>query len=289
MHQTRRAFTLIELLVVIAIIAILAAILFPVFAQAKTAAKKTQDLSNLKQLGIAEQLYLSDYDDVYNAPAHYDSPTPDGPQTTLWYLMIKPYTKNVQMFLSPAYAQRWDNLDWRWNWNWELMVQEGIAKRNGTNYTIDISYGINNTEDRGYTPNTSLWQDQCGGALAGWGDGSNGKGHFGISRPDGINTNSTAIALPADTILFTNAIFHDLWAMDSKDVLVNGALPCGFTVIGYFDSTTTDPIKGGAFNGQINITYADTHTKSRKKFAGCVSDWTIQDDKADDPLPGCRS
>src|SRR5688572_7516015 len=84
MPLTRKAFTLIELLVVIAIIAILAAILFPVFAQAKNAAKKTSDLSNLKQLGTAEQIYLADYDDVYHSPAHYDSPTPTGPQTTLW-------------------------------------------------------------------------------------------------------------------------------------------------------------------------------------------------------------
>ena len=59
------AFTLIELLVVIAIIAILAAILFPVFAQAKMQAKKTAGLSNLKQVGTACQMYLNDYDDLY--------------------------------------------------------------------------------------------------------------------------------------------------------------------------------------------------------------------------------
>src|SRR5688572_31305139 len=60
----KRAFTLIELLVVIAIIAILAAILFPVFAQAKAAAKKTADLSNIKQITTASHIYLSDYDDI---------------------------------------------------------------------------------------------------------------------------------------------------------------------------------------------------------------------------------
>ncbi|MBS1708241.1 MAG: prepilin-type N-terminal cleavage/methylation domain-containing protein [Armatimonadetes bacterium] len=61
----KRGFTLIELLVVIAIIAILAAILFPVFAQAKAAAKKTSCLSNVKQMATATQLYLGDFDDSY--------------------------------------------------------------------------------------------------------------------------------------------------------------------------------------------------------------------------------
>ncbi len=61
----KRAFTLIELLVVIAIIAILAAILFPVFAQAKVAAQKTSDLSNQKQHATATMLYGGDFDDTF--------------------------------------------------------------------------------------------------------------------------------------------------------------------------------------------------------------------------------
>ena len=67
----KKAFTLIELLVVIAIIAILAAILFPVFAQAKEAAKSTVCLSNMKQLGLATTLYEADSDDVYPYRARF--------------------------------------------------------------------------------------------------------------------------------------------------------------------------------------------------------------------------
>jgi len=96
----KKAFTLIELLVVIAIIAILAAILFPVFAQAKEAAKKTQCLSNVKNLSTAAQLYGGDYDDTV-LPEFTCSGTatycPGGPTLTddrSWTGVIQPYVKN---------------------------------------------------------------------------------------------------------------------------------------------------------------------------------------------------
>lgn len=92
----KRAFTLIELLVVIAIIAILAAILFPVFAQAKVAAKKTADLSNVKQLMLGTIMYGSDYDDTY--PFCWGWNTEWKP----WHQQIDPYVKNVQMWQSPV-------------------------------------------------------------------------------------------------------------------------------------------------------------------------------------------
>lgn len=95
----RKAFTLIELLVVIAIIAILAAILFPVFAQAKAAAKKTASLSNFKQVGLGVLMYGADYDDMY-VVREYVNAAGDGlpprqpwaPMT--WRELTGPYIKN---------------------------------------------------------------------------------------------------------------------------------------------------------------------------------------------------
>ena len=101
----KRAFTLIELLVVIAIIAILAAILFPVFAQAKEAAKRTTDLSNAKQIGLGFQLYVGDYDDVAPTVYKFKYAGYDGVATSAygsWYNELQPYVKNWQMFLSPG-------------------------------------------------------------------------------------------------------------------------------------------------------------------------------------------
>ena len=93
----RKAFTLIELLVVIAIIAILAAILFPVFAQAKEAAKKTQDLSNQKQIGTSLMMYATDSDDyfprhIYSAPGR--TTTDNWKIPVFWRDAVLPYVKS---------------------------------------------------------------------------------------------------------------------------------------------------------------------------------------------------
>jgi len=93
-----RGFTLIELLVVIAIIAILAAILFPVFAQAKLAAKKTQALSNTKQLTLSIIMYQNDVDDYF---PHAFGAT-DWTGTDLWAQEVQPYCKNINIFGSPS-------------------------------------------------------------------------------------------------------------------------------------------------------------------------------------------
>lgn len=101
----KAAFTLIELLVVIAIIAILAAILFPVFAQAKTAAKKTASLSNAKQIGTALQIYLGDFDDVFPYASAHPNEDPAGWWGAGWTFKVQPYMKNFGIFRSPGEAQ----------------------------------------------------------------------------------------------------------------------------------------------------------------------------------------
>jgi prepilin-type N-terminal cleavage/methylation domain-containing protein/prepilin-type processing-associated H-X9-DG protein len=92
----RRGFTLIELLVVIAIIAILAAILFPVFAKAREKARQASCLSNLKQLGLALMQYTQDYDERYVTSHYAESlPNPPGP---FWGSAIYSYVKNYQVY-----------------------------------------------------------------------------------------------------------------------------------------------------------------------------------------------
>ncbi len=95
--MNRRAFTLIELLVVIAIIAILAAILFPVFAQAKAAAKRTVALSNVKQIGTSMQLYAGDSDDV--SPHVSSGGNNQNARTDVWVTM-QPYMKSVDLWFT---------------------------------------------------------------------------------------------------------------------------------------------------------------------------------------------
>jgi len=95
----RRAFTLIELLVVIAIIAILAAILMPVFAQAREAARATMCRSNLKQLGTAVAMYVQDYDEAMPFNYHYLT---GGGQLWWWEDDVQPYVKNWNVFQCPS-------------------------------------------------------------------------------------------------------------------------------------------------------------------------------------------
>jgi prepilin-type N-terminal cleavage/methylation domain-containing protein len=129
--QLKRAFTLIELLVVIAIIAILAAILFPVFAQAKVSAKNTSSLSNLKQINLAFLMYTNDSDDLFPMAVYIDQ------NTGLWHewsWSVDPYQKDFQMNYSPlggpkavtSWMTIFTNPNFNWIANWQYFCQYGM-------------------------------------------------------------------------------------------------------------------------------------------------------------------
>ncbi len=145
--MSRRGFTLIELLVVIAIIAILAAILFPVFAQAREKARQTSCLSNVKQLTLAQLMYTQDWDEKFTGWNWGQRFVMDS--SSYWSVCALPYIKSIKLYQCPSDALEWPTVnDWTgqgpdagahdpfasWsdrNW-WE--------KPNNPNF---ISYGIN--------------------------------------------------------------------------------------------------------------------------------------------------
>jgi len=142
--RERSGFTLIELLVVIAIIAILAAILFPVFAQARAKAREASCISNVKQLTLGWNMYAQDYDETYPR-WHWDENWVGGTNTdggtaddgtSIWWNAIYPYVKNAQIYQCPD--DRYDVVtkkDGHWGWfstnndsnAWALKTKQNVA------------------------------------------------------------------------------------------------------------------------------------------------------------------
>jgi len=134
MRRTR-GFTLIELLVVIAIIAILAAILFPVFARAREKARQTSCLSNVKQITLACLMYAQDYDE--RMPAGRVQYFPAGcvnDSTAFYQHVVMPYVKNVQLFVCPSNTSIRTTCSRFYTWanNMGVTTNYGINCRFGT-------------------------------------------------------------------------------------------------------------------------------------------------------------
>lgn len=133
--RTDRAFTLIELLVVIAIIAILAAILFPVFAQAREKARQASCQSNMKQLGLGIRMYVQDYDERY--PTAYYTYSPNNYYASEWQNVIYPYTRNAQIYRCPSSRTQDINPGNRRD------IGTVGDRRNATSYLYNWQLGVN--------------------------------------------------------------------------------------------------------------------------------------------------
>lgn len=231
----RKGFTLIELLVVIAIIAILAAILFPVFAQAKSAAKKTACLSNLKQNGIAVLMYNTDYDGLFAQSVY----TTDGPNGWLIpamgfhaftvYDAITPYTKNSEIFTCPEAPQA---INWK-----KILAGFGLVPAGNLVYAS-------------FVPNFSLFTDPAVAALP----------------PLNLNVpvmNEVNISQPTITTMFFDAQYKAPGTLNLDDTS-GCATP---TLAGPCYHTVTTPFGVANFpglarhQGGMNINFTDGHAK----------------------------
>lgn len=185
-RNNQRAFTLIELLVVIAIIAILAAILFPVFAQAREKARGAACLSNTKQIGIAIMMYGQDYDETVfpyrtKAPNPFVSVDPVHVNNTSAYrtffnAILQPYVKNDQVWKCPSNPVAWVNIDKSCNPAAGSSTQP-TSVDDGCSYGGQNSYGVN---------------------------------HYVFQPNIGAPNTFSAFAAPADTMLIADSTYYNL-------------------------------------------------------------------------------
>lgn len=227
----KRAFTLIELLVVIAIIAILAAILFPVFARAKEAAKKTADLSNIKQLSTGIQIYMSDYDDNMPQPGWSAQQTSSGANSCYsWRWNTLAYSKSKDIYASPSNPFINEPI-----WNGQCFWGgEGVNPLPNTE-TMERLGGIK----RSYAANFA-WS---------WKYANNG-----MTNPHGSPVNGTSNPRPANILLL----------LPSRDFYPDlGAWTLGWTGASGYPWLGNKGV-WNVYNGMANVSYMDTHAKAVK-------------------------
>lgn len=242
--QRRQGFTLIELLVVIAIIAILAAILFPVFAQAKVAAKKTADLSNLKQNMTATLIYTNDYDDFLPPSIEYES--------YVFVARILPYTKNKDIFKNPASSAKEGTIQKK------QVANGGPYMLNPNDACVGLgpsTVGVSQLYNDKYPPldyeiNKYLFGyvgDQCPGGQFGYFEPapnatSGGPGGWGVT---GVGPNYP--------LTFENVAKVVLWT----DFPISGLQYPGNNMVPFWGSGFK-----GYFNGRTNVSHMDGHAQN---------------------------
>jgi prepilin-type N-terminal cleavage/methylation domain-containing protein/prepilin-type processing-associated H-X9-DG protein len=254
----KKAFTLIELLVVIAIIAILAAILFPVFARARENARKSSCQSNLKQLGIAHTMYTQDYDEKM-MPAQ----TTVGTTSHRWPQILSPYVKARGFVFCPS-------ADYGLPLAGTLTYQDTIDNPAGTNneyyYGLYPSYGYNSIYLSPYTACPDGFDSPSASCQA---TPSTGTAHVGV--PAGYTGDLTGIALsgvdaPSQTVAMTDSVAAPTSAPTN--------LKWGYFLVRppqLWARVAPTPMDRDSYgrvvarhNGMTNVLYVDGHVKAAR-------------------------
>ncbi len=225
----KRAFTLIELLVVIAIIAILAAILFPVFAQAKRAAKGAVAISDAKQLGLAELMYTNDYDDYFAPVVEFDSNWDVYPFSYTAQL----YMKSWGILLDPTgpisidqvLADETGGIDFQIYGLWGMPPE-----RSSTISTSPLDWTMGNQPvGKVFTGGRLYYYDGIGGVANlpqgnhGAGGGPNNFAAWGYVNGSNPSLATTAVASPADQVMIAQSGEWDfMWEMVGLSNFGNG-------------------------------------------------------------------
>ena len=280
-------FTLIELLVVIAIIAILAAILFPVFAQARAKARQTACLSNMRQVGTAILMYSGDYDEAI-VPSQNGS----GTELRSWPTLIESYVKNADVFVCPSADETPAPADRQYVAASPNRQYVGITVTSGTNggdgsnasscLVPRLSYG------RNLIPTTRGTPDPWGNILSNK-VCNNGKTYPGFVDPN--NRNKSGWVGEGTTYTITLADVSDpagtIHIMDAMAGGTNGATSptYGGSMRGIqYDQRTDMWNDAGAskvaprHNGGFVILYGDGHSGWKKWGSTTPCMWTIQED-----------
>jgi len=276
-----RAFTLIELLVVIAIIAILAAILFPVFAQAKLAAKKAASLSNSKQIGLSEIIYQNDYDDNFvlsnqdyaasgcplsasshctkdNGGAYANTPALN------WAVLLIPYMKTVGLYVDPgtgdaggyfgggpkSIPQNWNHYT-QYGYNYPFLSPMGTGTPPTGNGQATSTFGLGRSSTQSVKPAETVMFTTA----QGFSNGTTASSQF--NQPD------SGFASPPGSMQ---------WLLPAQDRVVIVSKGCfsgtaGFWTCGWTYNTgiggpvTADVRVLSPYNGG-NVTWVDGHAKA---------------------------